>query len=106
MRALASPVAAMLLLLLAAAALASQSVDVLHGKLGGATTLDEEEILRVLSHQNKTGATSDNFTFVELIGGGRRYNDTALGSAHVIPEHLGVTGRGATNPDYGESLIL
>lgn len=67
-------------------ALSSKSLDVLRGSLP-TSRIQEDEILAVLS-QNKTD-TSENFTFVELIGG-LRY-ETVL---HQDPSRR-------TNPYYG-----
>ncbi|XP_001603690.2 O-acyltransferase like protein [Nasonia vitripennis] len=77
--------------------LAGQSVDVIRGNLG--SSIQEEEILRVLS-QNKTGAASENFTLVELIGAvARRYNDSASPVTEEILNHWTIGSR-TTNPYY------
>lgn len=84
--------------------LAGQSVDVLRGNLG--SSIQEEEILRVLA-QNKTGAASENFTLIELIGavGAGRYNDTGSPIDEEILNHWTIDSR-TTNPYYGECVIF
>lgn len=73
-------------------------VDVLSP--GGLGTLEEEQILRVLS-RNKT-SSSNNFTLIELIGNLR--NHTIEGAKDPWKQEKLETTH--SNPFYGESFLL
>ena len=64
-------------------------------------TIKEEEILRVLS-QNKSESSSENFTFVELIGSRTNHSQVARNDLWSATRHEVYK----TNPHYGESNLI
>ncbi|XP_058797973.1 nose resistant to fluoxetine protein 6-like [Phymastichus coffea] len=76
--------------------LAGQSVDILRGNLG--SSIEENEILRVLTHNDSDTGSSENFTFVGLVNGlFQQYNDTLVTDEVITYKTL---DRYTTNPYY------
>lgn len=92
--------AAWTLLLLTKLCCAGKSVDVDVLASGALNSLQEEQILRVLS-RNKTNS-SNNFTLIGLVGNLRNHTVEA-GKVAWKREKLDVQD---TNPFYGESLSV